>query len=42
MKKQNDEVANEIIKVFSQELVPAGTVLVNLNGTAKKSPKCPN
>jgi hypothetical protein len=42
MKKQNDEVANEIIKVFSQEFVPAGTVLVNRNGTAKKSLKCSN
>ena len=42
MKKQNDEVANEIIKFISQEFVPAETVLVNRNGTAKKSPKCPN
>ena len=42
MEKQNDEVANEIIKFISQEFVPAGTVLVNRNGTAKKSPKCPN
>lgn len=42
MENQNDNVANEIIKIISQEFAPAGTVLVNRNGTAKKSPKCPN
>ena len=42
MENQNDKVANDIIKIISQEFVPAGTVLVNRNGTAKKSPKCPN
>ena len=42
MENQNDEVANETIKIFSQKFVPAGTVLINRNGTAKKSRECPN
>lgn len=42
MRNQNDKLANEIIKMLSQEFVPAETVLINRNGTAKKSPNCPN
>lgn len=42
MERLNNMVSDAIIKIFSQEFVPAETVLVNRNGTAKKSPKCPN
>ena len=42
MERLNNMVSDAIIKIFSQEFVPAGTVLVNRNGTAKKSQKCSN
>ena len=42
MGNQNDKIANEITKMISQEFVPSETVLINRNGTAKKSPACPN
>ena len=42
MGNPNDKIANEITKMISQEFVPSETVLINRNGTAKKSPVCPN
>ena len=42
MENKNDKAYNEEIKKNSRVFVPAGTVLINRNGTAKKCKKCKN
>ena len=42
LNKAMAEANNAAVKLVATYLAPAGTILINVNGTAGKSPKCPN